>query len=61
MSRFIDLNIEVHVRATARTFEVLHASASEKWVFEGNYVGGRVQLLLDALNALETTESRGRC
>jgi hypothetical protein len=38
-----------------RTFEVLHASASEKWEFEGNYVGGHVQPLLDALNAVETT------
>jgi len=56
VSRFADINIEVHVRATARTFEVLHASASGKWVFEGNYVGGHVQPLLDALNALETTE-----
>ena len=52
-----EFEVEVHVRTTVRTFEVLHASASEKWEFEGNYVGGHVQPLLDALNAVETTES----
>jgi hypothetical protein len=50
-----EIEIEVHVRTTVRTFEVLHASASEKWEFEGNYLGGHVQPLLDALNAVETT------
>ncbi|MEX1218408.1 MAG: hypothetical protein WEA11_07820 [Acidimicrobiales bacterium] len=51
-----EIEVKVHVRATVRTFEVLHASASEKWEFEGNYVGSHVKPLLDALNAEETTE-----
>jgi len=33
-----EIEVEVHVRATVRTFEVLHASASEKWEFEGTYL-----------------------
>ena len=52
-----EIEVQVHVRTTVRTFEVLHASASEKWEFEGDYVGGHVKPLLDALNAEETTES----
>ena len=51
-----EVEVKVHARATVRTFEVLHASAHEKWEFEGNYIAGHVAPLLDALNAVETTE-----
>lgn len=52
-----EVEVEVHTRATVRTFEVLHASASEKWEFEGGYVGAHVQSLLDALNPVGKPEN----
>jgi len=54
-----EVEVEVHVRATVRTFEVLHASASEKWEFEGGYVGAHVQSILDAMHAVEPPNTPG--
>lgn len=51
-----EVEVEVHARATVRTFEVLHASAHEKWEFEGGYVGSHVASLLQAMNAVESTD-----
>ena len=52
-----EVEVEVHMRATVRTFEVLHASASEKWEFEGGYVGAHVDAILAAMNPVEPPAS----
>ena len=45
-----EVEINVRSRVSVRTFEVLHESASEKWEFEGSYLGSHMKFLLALLD-----------
>lgn len=48
-----EVEVEVHQRATVRTFEVMHPSAHEKWEFEGAVMGSHVQSILDVMHSID--------
>lgn len=45
-----EVEINVRSRVTVRTFEVVHASAAEKWEFEGSRLGSHMKFVLAALH-----------
>jgi len=52
-----EVEVEVHQRATVRTFEVLHPSAHEKWEFEGELFGAHVDSILAVLHSIDPAGS----